>query len=113
MLFLSSLYHLGITFEDVRLERTRLEIFHDGEWGTVRDHNWDLNDASVVCTMLGLGDAVDAITNGAEFPGTDGPVWIENIDCNGGERTLLDCVYKRALDDNDHNSDVGVRCSEG
>ena len=31
----------------------RIEIYHGGEWGTICDDNWTMNNGRVVCRMLG------------------------------------------------------------
>ena len=65
----------------------RVEVYHNGEWGTVCDDGWDLNDAQVVCNELGLGNAVAATVSAFYGEGT-GQVWLVNLGCVGTEKTI-------------------------
>ena len=69
----------------------RVEVFHNGTWGTVCSLGWDLRDATVVCRQLGYGTAVGA-PGGAVFGEGSDPIWYVN--CNGSEASLTQCVHR-------------------
>ena len=35
-------------------DRGTIQIFHNGQWGTICDDNFDSNDGDVICRMLGF-----------------------------------------------------------
>ena len=70
----------------------RVEIYHDGKWGTVCDRSWDINDAQVVCQSLGLGVATEAKSS-AYFGEGSGDIWLSGVNCTGAESNLLECDY--------------------
>ncbi|KAK3552541.1 hypothetical protein QTP86_014452, partial [Hemibagrus guttatus] len=89
----------------------RVEILHDGQWGTVCDNDWELKDAEVVCRDLGCGKAVTAHQN-AHFGQGSGPILLDNVRCSGSESSITQCSHRGfGSHDCGHGEDAGVTCS--
>ncbi|NXH73287.1 DMBT1 protein, partial [Hydrobates tethys] len=90
----------------------RVEVLHDGEWGTVCDDNWSLMDAEVVCREVGCGQALSALF-GAAFGQGSGPIWLDEVTCAGTEAALSLCRARSWGSHNcNHREDAGIECKE-
>ena len=94
-----------------RADRGRVEIFANGEWGTVCDDLWNIKNAEVVCRQLGYRHALRA-SKAAEFgEGSHLRIVLDDVQCQGTEATLLDCQHAGVGSSNCvHYEDAGVIC---
>uniref|UniRef100_A0A670ZVJ4 HHIP like 1 n=1 Tax=Pseudonaja textilis TaxID=8673 RepID=A0A670ZVJ4_PSETE len=96
-----------------RRDQGRVEIFINGEWGTVCDDLWTSKAAAVVCRQLGYAFVIRA-TKKAEFgEGHSLSILLDDVQCIGHEKTLLECSHSEIGKHNcSHKEDAGVICSQ-
>lgn len=80
----------------------------NGEWGRICNRRWDDKDAKVFCKQMGF---IDGRSGQRAVSRSSGYVWIDNVDCDGSEDSLLKC---RLTWDADYSScdDATVVCME-
>lgn len=86
----------------------RLEIFHDAQWGTICENNFDSVDASIACKQLACSDGnVSSLV-----PIGSDPIWLDELNCTGSETLLGSCASSGwGNHDCQHITDVGVCCT--
>ena len=85
-------------------------MYYEGEWGTVCDEAWDINDGLVVCHQLGYQRALSIITGASDFGPGSGLIHFQDVTCQGSESNLFMCSFSRNTTCS-HNRDAGVICA--
>lgn len=88
----------------------RVEINHDGQWGTVCDDSWTNLNAQVVCRELGLTGGTPF--QGGTYPAGVDPIWMDEVICTGNEASLDLCAFGGwGVHNCVHGEDAGVSCT--
>ncbi len=110
----------------------RVEVCVNNAWGTVCNARFGTNEARVICRQLNFSDSGNfplltldvclyvfymcdhvsgykSIQN--SFGVNSGPIFLENLDCSGLERNLIDCSHSTiGTHQCDHTRDAAVQC---
>ncbi|XP_046556896.1 soluble scavenger receptor cysteine-rich domain-containing protein SSC5D-like [Haliotis rubra] len=90
--------------------RGRLQVFHDGIWGTVCDDSFGNPDARVACRALGINSKYAVPWN---FGPGSGSILLDDLACHGTEESLDDCLHNVWGDHEcEHSEDTGVICTD-
>ena len=90
----------------------------DGKWGGICDDSFDINDAHVVCRMLGFPSAIAALafSSADALYGTaeSGDNFVlDDLECAGNETSVFDCQHNGEWNENCVATDIaGVKCAE-
>ena len=95
----------------------RIEVFIQGQWGTVCEDAWNLADAVVACRQLGYGHPYDITRRWLSpyfGPNYNIPILLDNMFCRATENRLQDCpaLVGNTSHNCRHIQDAGVICTD-
>ena len=107
----------------------RVEVYINGEWGTVCDDGWDILDGKVACIQLGYQNvskvaismhnfslfihrrplSLQQVEKEAHYGKGSGSILLGGLECIGNETSLIQCpMHRRKICQHIH--DAGVVC---
>lgn len=92
----------------------RLEVYFNGEWGSVCNRNWGSWSGVIACKDLGfVGLAKVTTASHYTYLGSeDSPIWLEGVRCSESHSRIRDCPHEPfGYQPCSHDDDVGLVCS--
>ncbi|CAH2985030.1 unnamed protein product [Chilo suppressalis] len=85
-------------------------IYHAGRWGAVCDDSWDNAAAQVVCKAF---NKTGVATHGGKYGKTTRKFWMDDVVCQGDEKSLSHCVFTGwGFSDCEPSEVAGAICSD-
>ena len=88
----------------------RVEICINNAWGTICSNRFSSSDTQVICQNSGY-----AFTDSYSIPlpetgYSSGPIFLDELECDGSEEKVLDCQYSLGVHSCSHDQDIAVKC---
>ena len=91
----------------------RVEIYLDGQWGTICDSGFGIREAEVACRQMGQGYSVNYRPSPYQRHGLANSVVHLSLSCEGTESHILNCQQFRVLNTTcSHLQDIEIICCE-
>lgn len=75
------------------------------------DDRWGMKQAEVICRELSCGVPLKAHVR-AHYGRGSGPIWLDDINCDGTENALSECrANEWGVNNCHHGEDAGVECA--
>ena len=91
----------------------RLEVYLNGQWGTVCDDSFTNSAARTACRHMGFRGGT---MRSGRWSGIDNslPILLDEVRCDGDEGSLFSCTHNPVgSHDCSHSEDVGIACQTG
>ncbi len=86
----------------------RVELYRNGQWGSICNYEFDRRDGNVVCNHLGYA----TFSSMANFGEGTQPIVFSDVHCSGIEENIFDCSISEPSDsDCQPGEEVGVICN--
>ncbi|XP_060589155.1 deleted in malignant brain tumors 1 protein-like isoform X2 [Ruditapes philippinarum] len=109
-------YNFPLDLTDIRLVNGpnstagRVEIKSLDTWGTVCGNAFGIQEANVICRMLGYPPAM-GFYGKSHFGAGKGPIFIDDLICHEDAVHLNNCTYE-TYDNCNHDDDIAVVCTD-
>lgn len=91
----------------------RLEVLHDGIWGSICDDMWFYNNTMIACAQLMLGPPKRTVylRPKSYLEMNISRIWLDDVRCKGNEESILQCTHRGwGVENCVHNEDVHIEC---
>ncbi|XP_052772238.1 uncharacterized protein LOC128211461 isoform X1 [Mya arenaria] len=89
----------------------RIELQVQGQWGRICGDFFDINNAAVLCRMMGLNSS--AFMRHDNFVQGSGPLLMNYVHCYGSEEHINNCSYSAPyINSCTSNNDISLLCTE-